>query len=360
MRLFRVTSCLLALSFVGGCAQSSYYLQLVNGHMQVMGSARPIQQWLADVSVDHQLKRRLELAQRMRDFAVTELQLPDNSSYRYFADLNRGSALWNVVAAPELSLTAKTWCFPVTGCVAYRGYFDEGQARAKGKALKDLGFDVHVYGVPMYSTLGWLDWAGGDPLLNTVIAYPEGELARIIFHELAHQVLYRKGDTMFNESFATSVERIGTTRWLELYGSAAARAEYAEFDDRRRQFKAISTATRGRLSCGYATNGASGSDRAKMLAAKNKVFDDFRDEYAKLKSRWGGYRGYDAWVADVNNASFAAQAAYDQMVPEFETLFAREGGDWRRFYDAVRSLAQVPREARAGDLQPSLTEHSCG
>lgn len=360
MRPFRVTLCLLALSFVGGCAQSSYYVQLMNGHMQIMHSARPMQQWLADASVGPQLKQRLELAQRMRDFAVTELKLPDNSSYRYLADLNRRFALWNVVAAPGLSLTPQTWCFPVTGCVAYRGYFDEGHARVKGKALQDLGLDVHVYGVPMYSTLGWFDWAGGDPLLNTVITYPEGELARIIFHELAHQVLFRKGDTMFNESFATTVERLGTARWLELYGSPAARGEYAEFDDRRRQFKAISTATRERLSCIYEANGAPGSDRAKLLAAKHKALEDFRDEYTKLKSSWGGYSGYDAWVADVNNASFAAQAAYDQMVPEFEALFARERGDWRRFYDAVRSLAQVPRPARAGDRQPSLTEHSCG
>ncbi len=360
MRLVRVTLCLLVLSFVGGCAQSSYYLQLMNGHFQIMRSARPTRQWLADDTVRPELKQRLELAQRIRDFAVTELQLPDNSSYRYFADLDRRYALWNVVAAPTFSLELKTWCFPVTGCVTYRGYFDQERARAQATALQDQGLEVHVYGVPMYSTLGWLEWAGGDPLLNTVIAYPEGELARIIFHELAHQIVYVQGDTMFNESFATAVERLGTARWLELHGSVPARREYAEFEGRRRQFKAISTATRERLRCIYGVKGSSAADRPSLLAAKHRAFEDFRDEYAKLKSSWGGYRGFDAWVADVNNASFGAQAAYDQMVPAFEALFAREGGDWRCFYDAIRSLAQLPRQARAGDLQPDQMEHSCG
>ncbi len=351
---------MLALSLVGGCAQTSYYLELIDGHLQIMRSARPMQQWLVDAGVGPGLKQRLELAQRIRSFAVTELKLPDNASYRYFADLHRRFALWNVVAAPELSLTLQTWCFPVTGCIAYRGYFDEEHARAQSRALQDLGLEVQVYGVPMYSTLGWFDWAGGDPLLNTVISYPEGELARIIFHELAHQVLYRKGDTMFNESFATAVERLGTARWLELHGSAAARREYAELDGRRQQFKALSAVTRERLSCIYQSSSVAALDRRTLMDAKHRALSQFREQYAKLKSSWGGYSGYDAWVAESNNASFGAQATYDQMVPAFEILFEREGRDWRRFYDAVRELAKAPTGAHAGNLTPNRTEHSCG
>ena len=360
MSIIRLTFCLLVLSLLSGCAQTGYYLQLIGGHWQIMSSARPTQQWLSDASVSPKLKQRLELAQRMRGFAVADLKLPDNASFQRFADLHRRYALWNVVAAPVFSLDLKTWCFPVTGCVAYRGYFDEEQARAQAKALQHQGLEVHVYGVPLYSTLGWLDWAGGDPLLNTVIAYPEGELARIIFHELAHQVLYVQGDTMFNESFATAVERLGTTRWLELHGSTSVRREYAEFDGRRQQLRALSLATRARLNCIYRSHDAPTPDREALIASKNKAFEQFRHEYAKLKSSWGGYNGYDAWVAGVNNAAFGAQAAYDEMVPAFETLFEREGSDWSGFYDAVRRLAVDPAAARAGELKPSLTEHSCG
>ena len=195
--------------FIAGCADTGYYLQSLGGHLQMMQSARPIEQWLSDEGVASALKQRLALAQRIRAFAVTELGLPDNASYHRYADVRRRSVVWNVVAAPEFSLTLKTWCFPVTGCVAYRGYFEEAEARAHAQALAASGLEVSVYGVPAYSTLGWLNWAGGDPLLNTFINYPEGELARMIFHELAHQVLYVPDDTVFNESFATAVERLG-------------------------------------------------------------------------------------------------------------------------------------------------------
>jgi predicted aminopeptidase len=236
------------------CADTRYYLQSVGGHLHMMQAARPVDQWLADEHVAPTLKQRLALAQRMRRFAVTELKLPDNASYQRYADLQRRFVVWNVVAAPELSLTLKTWCFPVTGCVGYRGYFSEDEARAAAQPLAAEGLDVRVYGVPAYSTLGWMNWAGGDPLLNTFIRYPEGELARMIFHELAHQVLYVKGDTVFNESFATAVERLGGERWLWAHGSDAAKKEYAEFDARRRQFRALLLATRTRLAEIYKQN----------------------------------------------------------------------------------------------------------
>ena len=268
--------------------------------------------------------------------------------------------VWNVVAAPELSLTLKTWCFPVAGCVGYRGYFSEPEARASAQALGSEGMETSVYGVPAYSTLGWLNWAGGDPLLSTFIHYPEGELARMIFHELAHQVLYLKDDTLFNESFATAVERLGGERWLAVHGSESARQEYAAFDARRRQFRALSLATRTRLAEVYKLHEAPAFDRQALTAMKNRVMQDFRDDYVRLRSSWGGYSGYDAWVAGANNAAFGAQAAYDEMVPAFEAVFNAQGKDWRRFYDAVRRLAQLPAVERARTLKQRSTEHLSG
>ncbi len=343
-----------------GCADTDYYLQSIGGHLQMMQAARPVAQWLTDESVAPALKQRLALAQRIRRFAVTELHLPDNASYQRYADLQRRSMVWNVAAAPDLSLTLKTWCFPVTGCVGYRGYFSEAEARTQAQELASAGFETSVYGVPAYSTLGWLNWAGGDPLLNTFIRYPEGELARIIFHELAHQVLYVKDDTLFNESFATAVERLGGERWLAAHGSAAAKKEYAEFDARRRQFRALSIATRRRLARIYKENKSAAPDKQALLAMKNIAMQDFRDDYVRLKSSWGGYAGYDAWVAGANNAAFGAQAAYDELVPAFEALFDAQGKDWQRFYDAVRRLAQLPAIERARALKKIPTESLSG
>ena len=360
MRTIAAVVGLLLLSLLAACADARYYLQSVTGHLELMREARPVEQWLADGKVDPVLKRRLALARKIREFAVTELKLPDNASYRSYADLQRRAAVWNVVGAPEFSLELKSWCFAVVGCVAYRGYFDESEARAQAQTLQAEGLEVSVYAVPAYSTLGWLNWLGGDPLLNTFIRYPEGELARMIFHELAHQVVYAADDTPFNESFATAVERLGAERWLATRSSESARKEYAEFDARRRQLRALSLATRLRLTRIYAAAEASKLDRKTVLAMKSAALQKFRDDYARLKSSWGGYSAYDAWVASANNASFGAQAVYDQLVPAFEALFAREGGDWQRFYDAVRRLAQMPAAARIPTLKSIAMERASG
>jgi predicted aminopeptidase len=342
----------LAALCLSGCANLGYYWQSASGHLSLMSAARPVDEWLADGATPAALKDRLALSQRIRDYAATELHLPDNPSYRRYADLKRRAAVWNVVAAPPFSLSLHTWCFPVTGCVGYRGYFDEADARAELKQLQAQGLEASVYGVPAYSTLGWMNWAGGDPLLNTFMHYPEGELARLIFHELAHQVVYAKDDTMFNESFATAVERLGGARWLAAHASEAARAEYAAFDARRVQFRALALAIRQRLAAVYA---APGTPLAQRTAQKNAVMQDFRDQYAQLKASWGGFAGYDPWVANANNATFGAQAAYDELVPGFEALYEREQRDWNRFYDAVKQLAAMPRDERRRALGATTT-----
>jgi predicted aminopeptidase len=302
---------------------------------------------VADPATPPALRERLLLSQRLRDFAITELKLPDNRSYRRYADLKRPSVVFNVVAAPELSLELKTWCFPVVGCVGYRGYFTREPADAEAAALRAQGWETSVYGVPAYSTLGRTDWLGGDPLLNTFIHWPEGELARLLFHELSHQVVYVDDDTMFNESFAVAVERLGGQRWLQQHASAAARAEYAALDQRRQAFRALTLRTRRKLQAVY----TSARPEAEKRQAKAAVMAEFRADYERLKTEaWAGFAGYDAWVARANNAAFAVQAAYDELVPAFEALFAAQGGDFARFYAAVEALARLPKAERRSRL----------
>jgi predicted aminopeptidase len=357
-----------AVGSLAGCSTVGYYWQSVSGHLHMLQAARPVSDWLQDSQAPERLKTRLALSQEIRSFAVRELHLPDNASYKRYADLQRSAVVWNVVAAPPFSLKLKTWCFPVAGCVGYKGYFDEAQAKAEASRLAAEGLEVSVYPVPAYSTLGWMNWAGGDPLLNTFIAYPEGELARLIFHELAHQVVYAAGDTPFNESFATAVEQLGSARWLSTRASAQAQSEYAAFSLRRQQFRALTLALRAELAVVYEepvraeSDTLASDDRAAAMWVRSKNPDEMRLQkkaamqrftanYAALKAEWSGFSGYDAWVARTNNASLGALAAYDELVPDFERLFAREGGNWPRFYEAVRRLGDLPRAERRAALK---------
>ncbi len=331
-----------------GCSTLGYYAQAVNGHLDLLQSARPVAAVQADPQTPAALRERLALSQRMRDFAVTELQLPDNNSYRRFADLNRSAAVWNVVAAPELGLTLKTWCFPVLGCVGYRGYYRQSAADELAASLRQQGWEARVYGVPAYSTLGYSNWVGGDPLLNTFIHWPEIELAQLIFHELAHQVLYAEDDTTFNESFATAVERIGGRRWLKLQGAGEETLQaLAQRQQRQHDFRELTQRYRGELQAVYSSTA---SDEAKRQQ-KAAVMARMRREYATLKAeRWGGFAGYDAWFANANNAYFAVLAAYTELVPEFERLFEEQGSDFPRFYAEVRRMAALPKDQRRAAL----------
>ncbi|MBE2244264.1 MAG: aminopeptidase [Burkholderiaceae bacterium] len=336
------------LCLTSGCGSVGYLTQSVQGHLAILDAAKPVADWEADPATSEKLRARLVLSQQMRDFAVAELALPDNASYRRYAQLDRSAAVWNVVAAPELSLKLETWCFPVVGCVGYRGYFDRAQAEAFAARLRAQGLEVRVYGVPAYSTLGRLPGSYfADPLLSTFIDYPEVELARLIFHELSHQVAYASGDTMFNESFATAVERFGSRRWMDERASPAARAEYLAFDTRRNDFRALTMRTRDALELLYKSDASDADKRAGKAALMRRM----REDYAALRDGpWQGYAGYDAWFANANNASLGVLAAYTELVPAFERLFEREGRDPARFYAEVKRLADLPRDARREKL----------
>jgi predicted aminopeptidase len=343
------TAALLAAAcMTAGCSTLGYYAQSVGGHLDLMSRARPVEDVKADPATPPALRDRLALSQQMRDFAVAELKLPDNGSYRRYSDLGRNAAVWNVTAAPELSLKLQTWCFPVVGCVGYRGYYDRADADAEAAQLKARGLEVSVYGVPAYSTLGKLEWLGGDPLLNTFIGWSDGELAKLVFHELAHQVVFAEGDTMFNESFATAVERLGVERWLAQRADDAARRQVAQSQSRREDFRALTARYRDKLNAIYT---GAGSDADKR-AAKAETMRELRAEHARLKTeRWNGFAGYDGWFERANNASFGLLAAYNELVPHFERLFEREGRDFARFYAAVANLAALPKDERHATLR---------
>ena len=331
------TAVLLALA-LAGCGMADYYWQGATGQLDLVARAKPLAEAI-DATDDARLKERLERARAIRAFASAGLALPDNASYTRYADLGRPFAVWNVFASPELSLSAHEWCFPVAGCVNYRGYFREDEARGEASRLAAQGYDVHVGGVPAYSTLGWFD----DPLLSSFIRYPDLELARLIFHELAHQVAYAKDDSTFNESFATAVEEAGVERWLAHRADPALDAAYRAFDARRRQFVAMLRRHKASLEAVYAQP----ADPARLRAGKARVFDDLRAEYAALKSSWGGFAGYDRWFAQpLTNAHLSSVSTYNAYVPGFRRLLAAAHGDLPRFYSEVRSLAQAPRAER--------------
>lgn len=341
----------LAAAAAAGCSTVGYYAQAVHGHIALLAAARPIPQWLDDPAADGDLKRRLARAQQIRAFASRELGLPDNGSYTAYADLKRPAAVWNVFAAPELSLQLKTWCYPVLGCAGYRGYFERAAAEDYAQRLRAQGYDVSVAPVPAYSTLGWFD----DPLLNTFVYAGQGELARLIFHELAHQVAYAKDDTVFNESFATLVERVGVARWLATAGDEATRAAYAQQQARREDFLRLLLEHKRRLAAVYDSD----ADEQDKRRRKREVFAALKDEYARIKTeRWGGFAGYDRYFAqELGNAHLAAVGAYNDLVPAFEALLRAQENDLPRFYARVKELARAPREARIAALQAALAKN---
>ena len=285
------------------------------------------------------------LSRKLSRFATDSLGLPENRSYTAFADLQRPAAVWNVFATPELSLELKTWCYPVLGCAGYRGYFERADAEAMAAELQADGYDVNVAPVPAYSTLGWFD----DPLLNTFIYAPDVELARLVFHELSHQVVYVRDDTVFNESFATAVEREGVRRWLAAHGDDRQRAAWDVYVQRRDDFLGLLLAQRRRLDAVFRSDAPVEEKRA----AKAAVFEDLQRQYRQLRDeRWQGYAGYDRFFERrLTSAHLAAVGAYNDWVPAFDALLVESGGDLPAFYSRVRQLGSLDKPTGTAEMR---------
>ena len=329
---------------LSACDTLGYYSQAVSGQLYILTHRQKIDRLLNDPATDPQLKTRLNEIANIRRFAADVLGLPVESQYSTYVDLERPFVVWNVFAAPVFSLDPQTWCYPVAGCVSYRGYFAEATARAFADDLRAEGLDVYVGGIAAYSTLGWFS----DPVLNTLLNRQEHQLAALVFHELAHQVVYLPGDTEFNESFATAVEREGQRRWLQAnMANAERRAELAAAIQteltRQQQFVELVQAAANDLRELYAGT----ATIADMQWAKEQRLQKLRADYAIVKTQWQGYSGYDSWFAgELNNAQLATVTTYNNLVPAFTALLAQMGGDMPAFYKRAAELADMPADSR--------------
>jgi predicted aminopeptidase len=322
-----------------GCSTLGYYAQSIGGELRLLSKREPIDGLLRDPRVSPHLKSRLAFVEAVRDFASDRLDLPDNDSYRSYVDIGRSYVVWAVVAAPEFSLEPRTWCFPMAGCVSYRGYFSERAARQYADGLREEGYDVHVGGVAAYSTLGWFD----DPLPSSVVRWPDDRLAGLVFHELAHQRAYVRDDSAFNEAFAVTVAREGVRRWLQSRGAGAALDAYRRAERLEDEFLALVLSTRRELQRLY----DSPLPEEEKRRRKAEILGQMHVHYESLRARWGGDGRYDKWFAEgLNNARLAAVGTYHDLVPGFQVLLAREGGSLGGFYKAVQRLGELPRDER--------------
>lgn len=338
---------------VSGCRTLKFYGQAIKGQYQIFAHQEPIEKLVSDPATPPKLKNQFALLLRLRAFADEKLKLPVNGHYRKYVDVHRPYVVWNVQAASQFSLEPKTWWYPLVGSLEYRGYFSERGAQDYAAYLRKKGYDVYVGSVDAYSTLGWFN----DPVLNTFIFREEPELAEVIFHELGHQRVFARGDTDFNEAFATVVGQEGGRRWLQTQGNTNSYHEYLVSLRRNEQFVRLIMNTRAQLEKIY------GDERdkdgklqaakqppdspAELLSAKQKVFAELQTRYATLKTEWGGFSGYDRWFhREVNNAQLNTIANYYDYVPGFEALLALKGGDLGKFYTAAEELSKKPKEER--------------
>jgi predicted aminopeptidase len=335
-RIARVLTIAAATLPLTGC----YLMQAAGGQMAIEARREPIAAVLADARTPPQLRTRLEYVSAARDFASRELGLPDNDSYRSYADLGRPFVVWNVFAAPEFSVEPRRWCFPIAGCVVYRGYFSESAAQRYARRLRRRGDDAAIGGVAAYSTLGHFK----DPVLSTMLGWSDAQLAATLFHELAHQVVYVPGDSEFNESFATVVEEAGLERWLAERQRMQELVVWREQRERQSQFISLLLAAREKLRELY------GSDLpdAEKRSRKQYQFGLLKLEYTQLKRQWNGYAGYDRWFdRTLTNAHLVSAATYYGCVPGLQRVLSSVGGDLPRFYEEARRLARMEADARA-------------
>jgi predicted aminopeptidase len=328
---------LLALS---ACAAPSYYNQAISGHMRLMNQREDVREILGSGEADPELLRELELSINIRDFAVKQLGLPENNSYTQYVGTGQSAVTWNVVAVPEFSLTPRKWCFLASGCVPYRGYFEEAAARKFAGSLDHKGLDTTISPAIAYSTLGWFD----DPLLDTMFQYSDEQLAAFIFHELAHQQLYIKGDTAFNEAYASFVEEAGLTRWLEAEGRTGYAVTRKAAEKASLQLNSLLQSTRNDLAHLYAGE----VSEQKMRAAKAAIFNQLRRDYQDLvDTKWEGKNYYKSITSgELNNASLALVNTYQGGACAFEKLFRQAGSDILKFHEQAAEKARLGKEAR--------------
>lgn len=333
---------LFAVLLLGGCSSLDYYGQLAGGQLSLLNARKPVATIIADPGTDPALRDHMIKSQQARVFASSHLHLPDNRSYRLYVDIGRPYVVWNVFATDEFSLDAVSQCFPIAGCVAYRGYYNPSDARGEAALQRLAGKDVYLSGVETYSTLGWFD----DPIISSMLYWGDERLAALIFHELAHQLFYVKDDSEFNESYANFVEQEGGRQWRVARGLPP---EKQSDSKQRDQFTQLVLDARERLKALYAQP----LPPEVMRARKAAEFERLRSDYRQMRdSRWAGDHRYDPWVnAPMNNAKLLPFGLYDQWVPAFAALYKQVNGDWPAFYSEVKRLGGLPIDQRKAALR---------
>ncbi|NEZ02832.1 aminopeptidase [Wenzhouxiangella sp. XN201] len=325
---------------VSGCATIAWYGQAARGQIEVLAKREDIADKIADPATPEPLRHRLETVLEMRAFATRELGLPDSRSYTLYADLERDAPLWNVVAAPRFSVVPETWCYPLVGCLAYRGYFRLERAQSEARRLAEEGLDVAVFPATAYSTLGWF----ADPVLDSMLTLSDAHLAELIFHELSHELLYVSGDTAFNEAFATFVGREGVRRWLGERGDDEALDAWRAERELDAKLTNLLLDARQRLAEQFATL----EQESALEQARVQAFERLKDELRALTERPGGDR-LQGWIdRPINNAHLALVATYESGIEAFEALFhERCDAQLACLYQHVERLSEADAEQRA-------------
>lgn len=344
MRLPQLLCFLTLIISINGCSTINYYQQAIGGHLSLSSQRQPINRLLNNPETPSTLRAQLEKVNALTTFAEQQLALPTHGTYSSYANLERPYVVWNVFASPEFSLQAKTWCYPLIGCASYKGYYSEADAQAYARDLRASGMDVYVAGISAYSTLGWFN----DPVLNTFIYRSDAQLANLIFHELAHQKLYIKGDTQFNESFATVIAKEGVKRWLLSRGDNDAYKGFLAAQQKEKEFTRLVLGYRDKLETLYRSNSRDPQKRAE----KQRLIEQLRTAHHQLKTRWGGYSDYEKWFNDdLNNAQLNTVSTYFDLVPALEALLAQNNDDLNAFYQACQKLKNMTPEERNSQLR---------
>ena len=349
--IVRLIAVIIACITMGGCSTIKYYTQSVAGQIEIFVTQQPSSQVIIDDRTDPIVKEKLNLISDILHFAHVQIQLPDNGSYRSYADLQRQYVVWNIFAAPEFSLQPRQWCFLIIGCLKYKGYFKQADAKAYADKLQKQGWEIFVGGVTAYSTLGWFK----DPILNTMLNREDWEIARVIFHELAHQKLYIENDSEFNEAFADSVAIIGVNLWLQNRPIAEQQSAALTLSIEDQFFRLVLDAQNG-LEALYRTD----QNELNKRINKTKIIDELRQGYRSLKQNWDGNGQYDKWMeSEINNAKLAAVSTYRNFVPVFLRVYRETGDNLLRFYSAVEDISNCPDEKKYDNLKNFDTTISC-
>lgn len=337
-----------------GCREARFYRQAIVGQYQILTRQERIDKLIAKTNTPPELRAKLQRVEEIRHFAEAKLKLPAGSHYRKYADLGRPYVVWNVFAAPELSLKPYTWWYPIVGRASYRGFFAEADARDYARQLEEQGYDVCIGGVPTYSTLGWFE----DPILNTFIDLPEADFVDTVFHELAHQKLFVPGDTEFNEAFATSVAQEGVRQWFAAHGDVQSVKKYETEHEQDAEFTRLVLGTIDELQKLYADPSLTIEVRR---AGKQRAIEQLRARYEKLKATWHEPAPFDGWIASpINNAKLGTIATYNELAPLFDKVLKSCHGDWAKFYDTIGSIVKLPPDKRRQALSAAANraDHS--